>query len=294
MRRLFDTFAKLSDGKHIRVMGSAVPAGAWEYMSVCNVGGDDNMFDPVGNRWGIEGKDIRNAFNNSYFPSTFGIQGYHSDWSLYDAENLEAKSIGWGAGYMLGLSQDAVENSGEKDAIFTAFRAWEDARDSGAFDAGVKRSLQDLGLKFHLERRSPSSFRLHPVKEVRCSVAGGQEVDVENAYGSQRAQFALRFNAAAESAEVSVGGGLILACPHRIEAGQLLICKGDKLYLADKNRRKIEDLPVQGAVRFPKGRFSLAVKLAGAGAKADLTVWLLGPGRELRSRYQGMSEPSQQ
>ena len=66
-------------------------------MSVCNVGGGNHMFDPVNNRWGIEGKDVRNGFGNSYFPVTFGIQDWHSDWSVYDAENLEAKSIGGGA-----------------------------------------------------------------------------------------------------------------------------------------------------------------------------------------------------
>ena len=50
------------------VTGSNVFAGAWEYMDVCNVGGGNNMFNPVSGRWGIEGKDIGNAFSNSYFP----------------------------------------------------------------------------------------------------------------------------------------------------------------------------------------------------------------------------------
>ena len=95
-------------------------------------GAGNNMFDPVLNRWGIEGKDIRNGFGNSYFPVTLGGQDYHSDWTLYNAENLQAKAIGWDATFMLGLSEDAVEKSGEKAAIFRAFRLWEDARESGS------------------------------------------------------------------------------------------------------------------------------------------------------------------
>ena len=163
-RRLFDTYGKLTGGEAPRVMGSCVFAGGWEYMSVCNVGGGNNMFDPVMNRWGIEGKDIRQGFGNSYFPCTFGIQDYHGDWSVYDAENLEAKSIGWGATYMLGLNENAVERSGEKAAIFRAYRTWENARAANVFTEAMKRQLKDLDYKFHLEQTGEKSFVLYPIQ----------------------------------------------------------------------------------------------------------------------------------
>ena len=76
-------------------------------MNACNVGGGDHMFNPVSGRRGIEGKDIGNGFSSSYFPATFGIQGFNSGWSLYDAENLEAKAVGWEATYGLSVSQAA-------------------------------------------------------------------------------------------------------------------------------------------------------------------------------------------
>src|SRR4030095_329760 len=120
-------------------------------MSVCNVGGGDHMFSPVLNKWGIEGKDMRYVFESSYFPATFGIQSYQADWSLYDAENLQAKSIGWNATYMLGLSQQTVETSAEKAAIFKAFRAWEAARAANVFTKAQKDKLKDLDYKYHLE-----------------------------------------------------------------------------------------------------------------------------------------------
>ena len=147
-RRLFETYAQLTGGKALRVMGSCVFAGAWEYMSVCNVGGGNRMFDPVNNHWGIEGKDIRNALSASYFPATFGIQDFQSSWSTYDAENLQAKSIGWNATYLLGLNQVVVEDCGEHDAIFKAFRVWENARAANVFTSAQKGELR-ARLKMH-------------------------------------------------------------------------------------------------------------------------------------------------
>jgi hypothetical protein len=163
--RLFDSYHKLA-GQYPRVMGSCVTEGNWHYMSVCNVGGDKNMFDPVANKWGIEGKDVRYQFQSSYFPATFGIQSFRSDWTVYDAENLEAKSIGWDAMYMLGLSQTTVEKNPQKTAIFKAFRTWEDARAAGVFSPAVKAELRDMNLKFHIER-SGSGFILRSVQEVQ-------------------------------------------------------------------------------------------------------------------------------
>jgi hypothetical protein len=285
MRRLFDSYAKSTGGKHLRVTGSAVPAGAWEYFSICNVGGNANMFDPVENRWGIEGKDIRNAWSNSYFPPTFGLQNYHSDWTVYDAENLQAKAIGWDATFTLGLTEDAVERSGEKKAIFKAFRAWEDARVAGVFDAKTKEELKDLGLKFHLEQREGGGLALCPVKEIRTEVsAGGAEsVAVDNPFGKQPLHFALRFGGPASGIVVTLPDGQHLTCEHRIEQDQFVICKGDRAYLADRNRVKIGDLDLARPAVLPQGAGRLSVESADR-ALCELRVWALGKTRVLRGK----------
>src|SRR5438874_2259956 len=96
-RRLFETYNKLTNGQWPRVTASCVFGGAWEYLNVCDLGGGGNMFNPRTGRRATEGKDIGNAFSASYYPATFGIQGWDSTWSLYDAENLQAKAIGWEA-----------------------------------------------------------------------------------------------------------------------------------------------------------------------------------------------------
>ncbi len=271
-RRLFDTYRHLSGGKYLRVMGSCVFPGSWEYMSVCNVGGGNNMFDPVLNRWGIEGKDIRNGFSNSYFPSTFGIQDYHSDWSVYDAENLQAKSIGWGATYMLGLSQEAVERSGEKSAIFTAFRTWEDAR--GLFSKSAKARLRDPDFKFHLERDG-KRFNLYPVREIRSS---DSEVVLHNPHENQALEFSLQVLTATDGVTITLPNGSVVKCPQRLEAGQFIIRKGDRTYLADKFRKPIAMLMLGATCSLPKGDSKVQIQTMG---RFQLTTWIRGIGEVL-------------
>ena len=80
------------------------------------------MFNAVSGRRGIEGKDIGNGFSNSYFPATFGIQGWHSDWSLsMTRRTCRPKPSAGRRPTRLSVSQDAIDRTGEKDAIFKAF-----------------------------------------------------------------------------------------------------------------------------------------------------------------------------
>lgn len=284
-RRLFDTYGKLTGGKSLRVMGSCVFAGGWMYMSVCNVGGDNRMFDPVNNRWGIEGKDIRNGFGNSYFPASFGIQDWRSDWSVYDAENLEAKSIGWDATYMLGLSERAVEASGEKEAILKAFRAWERVRAANVFTPAQKRQLKDLDYKFHLEPTGERSFILHPIREIRLSGQAGHhatEMAIANPYGSQALQFALRVAAPAQGIVMTLPDGSRIESGGEIGKGQFIICKGGRAWLADKFRKATAELAMDRAAVLPHGESMIRVQFHGARPAVkvsfELTVWSFGKG----------------
>ena len=284
--RLFDTYARLTGGKALRVMGSCVFGGAWKYMSVCNVGGGNNMFDPVNNRWGIEGKDIRNGFANSYFPATFGIQGWHSDWSLYDAENLEAKSIGWNATYMLGLNQGAVENCGEKAAIFKAFRAWENARAANVFTPALKQRLMDLDSKFHLEQTGEKTFVISPVKEVRISASAGndaKQISLGNSQAAQPWQFALQVDAAVNGCVITLPDGSQLKADQKIDKGQFILCQGNNACIADHNRKKIAALALPRAATLPQGKSKLGVQFmvdSGTNIRFTLTIWMFGKSAE--------------
>ncbi len=281
-RRLFDTYKKLSGGKYLRVMASATFPGGWEYESVGNVGGGRQNFDPVSNEWGIEGKDILNGYGNSYYPGTFGIQSYNSDWSVFDAENLEAKSIGWHATYMLGLSEEGVEKSGEKAAIFKQFRMWEDARAANVFTPAVKSRLQDMSLKFHLEQRGPTTFTLFPIREIRQTVAAGAAdtttISIDNSYSAQGLQLAIHAQTDLGSLEIMLPDGIVLHTGNPLMRGQFVIVNEGKAWIADANRNKIADLEIHGTSVLPKRTSHIKLTGLTGSAKALVTVWAKGPG----------------
>jgi hypothetical protein len=292
LERLFETYHQLSGGRYLRIMGSTIAEGSWHYMSVCNVGGDRNMFDPVGNQWGIEGKDVRYQWDSSYFPITFGVQTYRADWTPYDAENLEAKSIGWNATYMLGLNQNTVEKSGEKEAIFKAFREWENARKAGIFTKQDKQKLMDLGLKFHLEQTGGKSFLLSPVKEIGLAAKADNQIHplaIKNPYDDQPLQFALRFDgpkdAALDGLIITLPGGQQIKSIRKMNAGEFIICKGYNAYVADKFRKKTADLELDHAAALHSGGTTMSVQSLGASAPAEsrlqLIVWAVGKAQPL-------------
>lgn len=161
-RVLFDKFKEYG-GDFPRVMGSSVYEGNWHYMSVCNIGGGNHMFNPHTNQWGIEGKDIRYAYRSSYFPCTFGIQYMGDDWTARTIENLQSKAVAWDATYMLGISQDRVERNPHKEAMFNTFRTWELAREANVFPKELKIEMRDSGNFYHLEQTTEKSWKLYKV-----------------------------------------------------------------------------------------------------------------------------------
>ena len=289
MRRFFETYAKLNKGKFPRVMGAGVFPGEWEFVGNCNVGGGNNMFDPVQNRWGIEGKDMRVGFGSSYFAPTFGIQDFHSDWSSLDVENLQAKAIGWDATYMFGLSQTAVERSGEKPEIFRAFRAWEDARTEGVFGPEEKKLLQSLDSKFHLENLGRGTYQLTPVYESRLTAtvdSGSRSLVIKNPYKEQSLEFALRVDRPVLSGAITIGLDRI-PFERKLNEGQYLIVRGGNIVLADKYRKKLMVLRQRQNLRLRKGVSAVQIELASADGKpvpTELTVWAWGKPRLVGKR----------
>lgn len=290
-RELFDSYYK-NGGKYLRVMGSGITEGNWHYMSVCNVGGGDHMFNPVQNKWGIEGKDVRYIYQSSYLPATFGIINMGSDWSMYDAENLEAKSMGWDANYMLGLSQRSVEAAGEKEAIFTAYRTWEKARKANVFTKATKTRLKDLDYKFHLEQAGDGKFILYPVRENRFQDQRFDttrvELALQNEFDAQPLDFAVRIrvpkDVQADGIRIRVPGGTELAVDKKLSNGQFIIYKNGKLYLADRNRKEIEEIAAPASLQLPAGRSvmsAVALHTGSSDCKFECVVTTIGKGERL-------------
>ena len=280
-RRLFGTYAKLTGGRYPRVTGSNVFSGAWEFMNVCDVGGGDNMFNSFTGKWGIEGKDIRNGFSNSYFPPTFGIQGWHANWSPYDAQTLMAKATAWDGTFALSADQKGIDATGEKDAIFKAFHAWQDARAQQLFTKAQKETLKDPDRKFHLVQNGTSSFTLYHIRETRTAKAAGNEPEtltLTNPAEAQSLQFALQFDGPANGCAITLPDNSELKCSAKIAKGQLILCKGNQAYLADNNRNKIADITMPHNASLPKGDSKLAIRIANDGSNTTpfaLTHWLM-------------------
>lgn len=264
--KLFESY-KQHGGKYLRVMGSAVGEGSWHYMSVCNVGGGNNMFNPVQNKWGIEGKDMRYVFQSSYFPATFGIINLNSDWTMADAENLQAKSIGWDATYMLGLSERSVENCAEKGNIFKAYRTWENARAANVFTRAIKEKLKDLNYKFHLVQSAEKSFLLYPIKENRFHEqsynTGIKSYPINNEFDTQVLEFAIQVNttkdAQADGFKIDLPSGKELVIDKKLSNGEFIIYKNGMCYTADRNRRKIDEIAVGNHEVLTKGRSQIGI-----------------------------------
>jgi len=290
-RTLFDSYTR-NGGNYLRVMGSAIGEGSWHYMSVCNVGGGDHMFRPILNKWGIEGKDIRYAWESNYFPATFGIQYYNAGWSIYDVENLQAKSIGLNATYMLGLSQETVENSAEKAAVFKAYRTWENARKAQVFSLAQKNRLRNLDYKFHLEQTGTRNFILYPVKENRLtgSAAVIQVMAINNAYSAQPLQFAARILGAKDTQvqgmEIVLPDNERIMVNQAIKAGQYIICKDNVLYVADRDRKLLQTLPAGKQIQLPQGNSQVAISVvepSNKSIKIEIVVQTIGAGEKVGS-----------
>jgi hypothetical protein len=286
-RRLFETYARLTGGKVPRITASNVFTGSWEYMNACNVGGGDNMFNASSGRRGIEGKDIGNGFSHSYFPATFGIQDWHSEWSVYDAQNLQAKAIGWDATYAFNVSQAVIDRTGERDAICQTFRTWQEARAAGVFSKEQKRKLRDPDYKFHLQRTGAKTFVLYPVGEIKLVATAGHDATqlvVTNRHGSQALQLALRVLGPANGVVITLPDASQIQSDTKMESGQFILCQGGQAYLADKFRKKLADLAVNRAAVLPKGESKIGVRFPGTETSAkvsfELTAWISGKGEK--------------
>jgi hypothetical protein len=286
-RRLFEGY-HAKTGKWPRVTGSNIFGTAWAHFNVCDVGGGNNMFNAESGRRNIEAKDIGNAYTNCWYPGTFGIQGWHSHWSLYDAQNLQAKAIGFGYTYALSVSADAINNTGEKDEILPAFNAWQEARDAGLFTKAQKEKLQDPALKHHLVKNADGSFLLRHVTQTAAKGSAGAQpasVALANAHDAQPLQFDLFLNEEVSGISVTLPDGALLECAQKIAKNNRIVCKGDRAYVADGNRKKIADLSLAKPATLPAGASKLTVTLkteSGKPAGFVLTTWTLDKGEVLK------------
>ena len=196
------------------------------------------------------------------------------------------------------MSQAALDACGERDAIFKAFRAWQNARAVQAFSKRQKLKLRDPGFKFHLEQSGERTFVLYSVKEIRLAEHAGndaKQVAITNPYDTQPLQFSLRVSGPADGCAITLPDGSRITSDKKMDNGQFIICKGGQAYLADHFRKKIAVLPsprpadppreypgvprrgAGGVGMLPKGESKIGVQFPGITKSAklpfELTVW---------------------
>ena len=239
------------------------------------------------------------AFSDNYFPATFGIQGFNSDWSLYDAENLQAKAVGWDATYALSVSQAVLDACGERDAIFKAFRAWQNARALGVFSKPQKLKLRDPDCKFHLEQTGEKTFVLYPVKEIRLTGDAGRDakqVAIVNPYDAQVLQFSLRVSGLAKGCVITLPDGSQISSTRTWRTASSLSIKGARRIGRTGSGRRSPFSPLRlpypagwergprdpGEGMLPQGESKIGVQFPGAAKSAnlpfELTAWASAKG----------------
>lgn len=111
-------------------------------------------------------------YTRNLIPRMLGWFSIRKETTLEDAEWLGARSAGFDAGFALAISFESqaqqaaasgVTLAPDKLAILDAIRRWETARQSGAFPASLKASLQDVTREFHLEEVSSNEWELQPI-----------------------------------------------------------------------------------------------------------------------------------
>lgn len=111
-------------------------------------------------------------FTRNLIPRMLGWFSIRKETTLEDAEWLGARSAGFDAGFALAISFESqaqqaaasgVTIPADKLAILDAIRRWETARQTRAFPASLKASLQDVTRQFHLDEVSPTEWDLLPV-----------------------------------------------------------------------------------------------------------------------------------
>ncbi|MGN0214319.1 MAG: hypothetical protein ACI4AH_05870 [Muribaculaceae bacterium] len=159
-RSVFETTKKY-DLPDLRFTGATLSEGSWHYQSVWNVGGGKNMYDADTREWGSttsQGKDLRDVTFANFFPSSFGVNFPITEKSTVEQyEHIEATAVGYGATYMLKVSQNDVEKCKDKYAIFNVIRTWEEARRAGAFPTHIRKLLQNPALSWRLESNADHS-----------------------------------------------------------------------------------------------------------------------------------------
>ncbi len=99
-------------------------------------------------------------FARNFIPPMLGWFQLGAETSLADVQWLLARAAGFGAGFCITTSLDAIHKNPESQEILAAIKTWETARHAGAFSPDLKPALQDVHAEFQLDQEGPKNWTL--------------------------------------------------------------------------------------------------------------------------------------
>jgi len=204
----------------------------WHINSYCNWG------EPWygGFRESMQEYRIQNQalFDRNYVPNMLGWYRLTATTSLAEMEWMLARAAGFGAGFAMSTTLEALRQNPDTPLLLDTIREWEAARRSGAFTAAQREQARNARLEFHLEP-AESGWRLvpfhdtGPFRHVRTDRQPGEPTSttwvVENRDEGQPLQFRLQVSGGGSISKIhlGVGGAPSLDLGVTLGAGESLV-----------------------------------------------------------------------
>jgi len=135
----------------------------WHLNSYCNWG------EPWygGFRESMQEYRIQNQalFDRNYVPNMLGWYRLTATTSLAEMEWMLARAAGYGAGFAMSTTLEALRQNPDTPLLLDTIREWEAARRSGAFTPSQRERARNPRLEFHLEP-AQSGWQLFPFHDV--------------------------------------------------------------------------------------------------------------------------------
>ncbi len=104
-------------------------------------------------------------FDRNFVPNMLGWYRLTATTSLAEMEWMLARAAGYGAGFAMATTLEALRQNPDTPLLLDTIREWEAARRSGAFTPAQRVRARNPKLEFHLER-AESGWRLFPFHDV--------------------------------------------------------------------------------------------------------------------------------
>jgi hypothetical protein len=186
----------------------------WHTNSYCNWG------EPWygGFRESMQEYRIQNQalFDRNFVPNMLGWYRLTSTTSLAEMEWMLARAAGYGAGFAMSTTLEALRQNPDTPLLLDTIREWEAARRSGAFTPSQRERARNPRLEFHLERVQAGwqIFPFHDVGPFRHAQAERQPGEpasttwaVDNADAAQPLQFRIQVSGAGSISKVHLDVG---------------------------------------------------------------------------------------